>query len=66
MNYENNFPDDDFSLDYNFSSDEIKLIAKLFRKNQFLIPRGLENFARQIELKIYENMSIDEVERFYK
>lgn len=66
MNYENNFPDDDFSLDYNFSSDEIKLIAKLFRKNQFLIPRGLEKFARQIELKIYENMSIDEVERFYK
>jgi len=54
-----------FSLDYSFNEREIKILARFFRQNQGKLPEGLEDFARQIELLIYQNMSIDEVEKFY-
>lgn len=54
-----------FSMEYNFNERELKLLAKFFRCQQGKIPAGLEDFARKIELKIYSNMSIDEVEKFY-
>ncbi len=66
-----NSPEDDkitektCDFGYNFSQEEIKLLALFLRKNQNQIPGGLEGFARQVELYIYSNMSIDEVEKFY-
>ncbi|MCR5172280.1 MAG: hypothetical protein K6B73_05390 [Treponema sp.] len=54
-----------FSFDYSFNEREIKILARLLRNNQDKLPQGLEDFARQIELLIYQNMSIDEVEKFY-
>lgn len=53
------------SLDYSFNEREIKILARFFRQNQGKLPEGLEDFARQIELLIYQKMSIDEVEKFY-
>ncbi|WP_147614709.1 hypothetical protein [Treponema pectinovorum] len=53
------------SFNYNFSENETALLAKFLRKNQNQLPEGLEAFARKLELFIYSNMSIDEVEKFY-
>lgn len=53
------------TFNYNFSEKETVLLAKFLRKNQNQLPKGLELFARQVELFIYSNTSIDEVEKFY-
>ncbi len=53
-------------FDYNFSEDEIKLLARFFRKNQFDIPSGLEKFSREIELFLYNSSSIEEVENLFR
>lgn len=57
--------DSPFEFIYKFNEREVKLLAKLFRYNQGRIPDELGDFARKVELTIYENMSIDEVEKFY-
>lgn len=55
----------EFSLTYNFTSDEIALIAKFFRKKEGELPDGLENFIKALEESIYNSLSIDEIRRFY-
>jgi hypothetical protein len=57
--------DKSLSLDYHFSSDEIRVLARFFRNNQRNIPAGLEEFAAVVEKVIYNNMSIYEAEKFY-
>ncbi len=54
-----------FSMNYTFNEREVKTLARLCRDYQAQIPPCLEDFARCLEKKIYENMSIDEVEKFY-
>ncbi len=53
------------SLDYKFSPAEIKYLAKFFRCFQDKIPRELEQFSFALEKAIYQNMSVDEVEKFF-
>lgn len=53
------------SLDYHFSADEIRLLARFFRNNQESLPDGLVDFAMKVERVIYNSMSIDEAEAFY-
>ncbi len=52
----------EFALTYNFSCDELKTLASLFRERQDKIPRSLYNFSRAVQDKVYACMSIDEVE----
>ncbi len=52
-------------LGYTFSKNEIELLAKFFRQNQSSVPRGLEKFARDLELYIYDVLSIEEVEKLF-
>lgn len=53
------------TLDYHFTESEIKMLARLLRKNQERLPDELLNFASKIERVIYNSMSIDEAEAFY-
>lgn len=52
-------------LDYSFTPREIKYLALFFRKYQKNIPDELIQFSDAVEKAIYENMSIDEVEKFF-
>lgn len=52
-------------LNYNFSSEEIKYLARFFRCFQDRLPKELECFSFALERAIYQNMSIDEVEKFF-
>ena len=38
----------DFKLTYNFTSNEISVLAKFLRDNQADLPKGLENFASRV------------------
>lgn len=58
-------PEKDFSLTYNFSSEEVAKLAKYFRDNQSTLPKGLENFYKKLEDSIYNSLSLDEVKKFY-
>lgn len=53
------------TLDYSFSVEEVRALARLFRKNQDDLPDALFTFASKIEREIYNSMSIDEAESFY-
>ncbi|MBQ9206607.1 MAG: hypothetical protein IJ158_07830 [Treponema sp.] len=53
------------SLDYHFTENEIKLLARFFRTNQEQLPDGLLDFSTKIERAIYNSMSIDEAQAFY-
>ena len=57
--------EDDSVLDYSFSKKELFLMAKFLRQKQEEIPSGLESFCRSLEDSIYNNMSLDEVKKFY-
>lgn len=54
-----------FSLDYSFNAEEVRALARFFRKNQDALPDALFAFASKIEREIYNSMSIDEAESFY-
>ncbi len=53
-------------LPYNFSCRELKALAEFFRERQNLIPRELFAFAKSVQEKAYECMTIDEVEKSVK
>lgn len=55
--------DGTFALSYNFSCKELKSLAAIMRENQNKIPIELFNFSRQVQQKVYDCMSIDEVEQ---
>ena len=57
--------EEDSVLDYSFSKKELFLMAKFLRQKQEEIPSGLESFCRALEDSIYNNMSLDEVKKFY-
>ena len=54
-----------FGFDYHLSDDEVKSLAKFFRKFQSYIPEELEGLSDLIESKIYDSMTISEVMNFY-
>lgn len=58
-------PEKDFSLTYNFTSQEISILAKFMRQNQDKLPRGLESFYKSLEDSVYNCLSIEEVKKFY-
>ena len=53
------------SLQYNFSTSEIALLAKFLRQNFDKMPKGLENFYKSLEDSVYNSLSLDEVRHFY-
>ena len=55
-----------FVLTYNFSCVELKAFADFFRERQNMIPRELFAFAKSVQEKAYECMTIDEVEKSVK
>ncbi|MBQ3669848.1 MAG: hypothetical protein II921_00025 [Treponema sp.] len=55
----------DLSLSYNFTPEEIKLLAKFFRRNQESLPDGLFAFLSAIERTIYNALPMKEVATFY-
>lgn len=65
MNVTEATADSELSLDYHFNEGELKILASFFRRYQEQIPDVLNNFATQIERKIYSSMSIEEAEAFY-
>ena len=55
----------DFKLTYNFTSNEISVLAKFLRDNQASLPKGLEIFYKSLEDAVYNSLSIEEVRNFY-
>ncbi|MCR4733676.1 MAG: hypothetical protein K5829_01560 [Treponema sp.] len=55
----------DFKLNYNFSAEEISLLARFLRDNQDQLPKGLEKFYKSLEDAIYNSLSLEEARRFY-
>ena len=55
----------DFSLSYNFTSEEVAGLAKFLRDNQETLPSGLEYFYKALEDAVYKSLSLDEVKKFY-
>lgn len=52
-------------LTYNFTSEEISLLAKFMRSNQDSIPNGLEHFYKELEDSIYNSLSLEEAKKLY-
>ncbi len=48
-------------IDYHFSSEEIKELAVILRRNQGNLPDSLSAFANIVETYIYNTMSVSEV-----
>jgi len=65
MDLDNTQKINQLSLDYRFSEQEIRLLARFFRKNQEQIPDGLLDFSTKIERAIYNSLSIAEAQAFY-
>lgn len=61
----NDYSAENPSLDYHFTANEIRYLAKFFRKNQEILPDALINFAMEIEKVIYNSMTISEAQKFY-
>ncbi|MCR5045148.1 MAG: hypothetical protein K6A42_01065 [Treponema sp.] len=57
---------DNCVLSYGFSCKEIKALADFFRDRQQDIPRELFFFSKAVKDKMYECMTIDEVEQKVK
>ncbi len=60
-----NSPDNQIIVTYSFSKKETGLLAKFLRAKETELPRGLENFSKTIENAVYDNMTLDEVKKFY-
>lgn len=54
-----------FSLDYDFSSREVAVLAHYFRNNQESIPKELDKFAKAVETAIYSALTLDEASEFF-
>lgn len=52
-------------VDYHFTEEELKAIAKFIRQNQDYVPDELSDFRGFVEEKIYSSLSIQEVKRLY-
>lgn len=65
MDLDNTQKINQLSLDYRFSEQEIRLLARFFRNNQEQIPDGLLDFSTKIERAIYNSLSIAEAQAFY-
>ncbi|MCQ2589220.1 MAG: hypothetical protein MJ179_02240 [Treponema sp.] len=52
-------------LDYNFSNEEITLLAKFLRDRQNDLPEGLERFYATLENAIYNSLSLEEAKKLY-
>lgn len=56
----------DLSFEYKFNASEAATLAKFLRKNISQLPVELMNFTRALENAIYDCMSVQEAERFYR
>ena len=56
----------EFALTYNFSCEELKTLAALFRESADKIPISLHHFSQAVQEKVYDCMSIDEFEERVK
>lgn len=52
-----------FALCYNFSRSELTALAKILRDGQNKIPIELYNFSREVQKKVYDCMSINDLEK---
>ena len=58
-------PEKQFSLSYNFNTNEVAALARFLRDNQEKLPPGLELFTKALEDAVYKSLSLDEVKKFY-
>ena len=58
-------PQKQFSLSYNFTSQEVAVLAKFLRDHEESLPAGLEYFYKALEDSVYNSLSLDEVRKFY-
>ena len=58
-------PQKQFSLSYNFTSQEVAVLAKFLRDHEESLPAGLEYFYKALEDSVYNSLSLDEVKKFY-
>lgn len=54
------------TFEYKFTSSEVVALARLLRYRVQDIPDELFNFSRVVENVMYDTLSIQEAERFYK
>lgn len=52
-------------LSYDFTSDEISLLARFLRDHQEELPHGLEGFNKSLEDAVYNTLSLEEARLFY-
>lgn len=52
-------------LSYDFTSDEISLLARFLRDHQGELPHGLETFYKSLEDAVYNTLSLEEARLFY-
>lgn len=55
----------DFRLSYNFTAEEIALLARFLRDNMENLPEGLEKFYKSLEDSVYNSLSLEEARIFY-
>ena len=56
----------DLCLSYDFSADEVLILAHFFRSCKFHIPSGLEQLQKAVESAVYGAMTLEEVQQFYE
>ena len=54
-----------FKLSYNFTAEEISLLARFLRDNMDNLPEGLEKFYKSLEDSVYNSLSLEEARLFY-
>ena len=54
-----------FSLSYDFTSEEVAALARFLRDHEETMPQGLELFYKALEESVYNSLSLDEVKKFY-
>lgn len=52
-------------LSYDFTANEIALLARFLRDHQEKIPHGLEDFYKSLEDAVYNSLSLEEARKFY-
>lgn len=59
------FPEPEIKLSYDFTSDEIKTLAKFLRSKENELPEGLEGLTKALEESLYKCLSLDEIKDFF-
>ena len=53
-------------LSYDFSAEEVLVLARFFRSCDSHVPAGMERLKRAVESAMYGAMTLEEMQRFYE